>query len=49
MRAAFTGDDAINRKFSEFNYPSQTMPSPNFDFSQSTNMHMGIARGLSTT
>ncbi|KAI6184307.1 FCH domain only protein 2 [Aphelenchoides bicaudatus] len=44
MRSAFTGDDSLNRKFSEFAYPSQTMPSPNFDFSQSTNAAMGIAR-----
>lgn len=44
MRHAFTGDDSMNRKFLEFNYPNQTMPSPNFDFSQSTNFTTGISR-----
>jgi hypothetical protein len=45
MRAAFTGDDYLNRKFSEFSYPSHTMPTHNLDFSQSANVgSMGIAR-----
>ncbi|KAI6172033.1 FCH domain only protein 2 [Aphelenchoides besseyi] len=36
LRSAFTGDDSVNRKFSEFDYLSATSPGLNLDFSQST-------------